>query len=341
MREEEIRACFRFLDQHDFQLTGRLPLVASRCWHFTREYSAWGRFRRGSSNIHEVGFPKLYCRSQPSYVRRLFRCLTLGHPDEGLAQEPLLRPLFEGQQDPRPRWTVVARFGRYILRSNPGLESSDFVYLGDDTLHLMDVTRTLLAERQEERVSLLDLCCGSGGISLTLPDFPGRVVGIDLNHRAVELARLAAAAQGLKNYHYRIRSATEPLNEKFHLVVGNPPTLNPALTGRDVFHATGDEKLFREVLQAVFGALLPEGEAYLTVFSTGRGLEDSSYKVLQEIVPLERSLRYKVRREFPLEGDAVLRHCGCRIGPEGHTERIFQPLAKRGWTLPFLSARQP
>jgi methylase of polypeptide subunit release factors len=96
----------------------------------------------------------------------------------------------------------------------------------------------------------LDLCCGSGIQALAAARHAERVVGTDLNPRALRLAVLSAGLSGLDNVEWRAGDLFAPIGqERFELVVSNPPfVISPEkdLTYRDGGRS-GDE-LSREVV---------------------------------------------------------------------------------------------
>ena len=109
--------------------------------------------------------------------------------------------------------------------------------------------------------SALDLCAGSGVQALIAAAHCERVIGTDLNPRALALAELGAALNGIENIEWRQGDLFGPVgSERFELVVANPPfVLSPAreLTFRDSGRR-GDE-LSRDVVAGVAGALAEGG----------------------------------------------------------------------------------
>ena len=336
---EELRNAFRYLDELDFPRTGRLPLVAARQWKPSWEKEAWRRFKNGLANIHEVAWPRVYLAREEAKVRRLFLALTLGRADKELARRPELACFYAGGAGVGvPEWTIVHRYGRYILRSHPASSGQDWVYFGDDTLFLMSRSRELL-KLLPDSCRVLDLCCGGGGVGLGLPDFEGELLGIDLNSPAVELAAGTARAQGLANYEYRCCDALEGLEGEFELIFGNPPTLSPSLTGRDVFHATGTDDVLPELLEKVLVSLKPTGRAVLTFFCELSGGRDLQWERLKTLLEGRRGCHCYVRREYPLGEGRFLRHSALELNPEGDPQ-LFEPLKSRGIQLPAVRSRQ-
>lgn len=337
---EELRRAFRCLDDLNFPRTGRLPLVAARQWKPSWEKEAWRRFKSGLANIHEVAWPSFYLSREEREVRRVFLALTLGRVDDDLAQKSELACFYkDGARSGVPEWTLVHRYGRYVLRSHPSSSGEDWVYFGDDTLFLMNRGRELLA-LLPDRYRVLDLCCGGGGVGLGLPDFEGELLGVDLNSVAVELAERVAAAQDLTNYSYQCCDALAGLEGKFDLILGNPPTLSPALTGRDVFHATGSEDVLPELLEKVLGALKPSGRAVFTFFSELSDGCDLQWDRLKKLLDGRRGGHCYVRREYSLGVGRFLRHSALELKPVGENELVFEPLKSRGLQLPAVKSRQ-
>lgn len=339
---EALSSIFSYLDKAAFHRTQRLPLVAARQWSWVWEREAWKRFVEGKPNLGEVAWPALYWSMVARRERELFRRLTLGRPDPKWRRPAELSPLFpEGDS---PRFCVISRFGRFILRHHPAHSGDDFVYFGDDTLHLMEHSRRLLQSLQQqvnEPLRCLDLCCGGGGVGLALPDFEGELLGIDLNPLAVELAQKTAQAQELFNYSYQCQDVAGGLPGSFHLIFGNPPTLSPSLTGKDVFHATGTWEAFEHLLGLVLKSLLPEGRGVFTLFSEWAAGRDEAWESLRGLLAGKRGFTYTVRREFPLGSGRSLRHCVVELLPESQPEYAFVDLPGGCYLLPGHTWRKP
>jgi SAM-dependent methyltransferase len=336
---DDLSEAFRHLTSLGFAATERIPLVAARQWRPSWERQAFRRFLRRMSNVDEVGLPGFYLAMESHRTRRLYRALTLGRADPELAASDELKPLYQGGQEARPFWTVVHRFGRFVVRSHPSSEGRDWVYFGDDTLFLMRRSRELMALLNGPR-NCLDLCCGGGGVGLALPPFQGELLGVDLNGTAIELAQGVARAQGLENYHYRCTDAAEGLTGQFDLIFGNPPTLSPALTGRDVFHATGNENVLPELLEHVLPSLTDRGMALFTFFSQVEGDRDEQWERLGKLLKGRRGFKCYARREYPLGSGKRLRHSALELMPRGTDDAVFEPLDFSGIQLPGVAWRK-
>lgn len=89
--------------------------------------------------------------------------------------------------------------------------------------------------------SALDLGTGCGVQALHLADHAERVVATDVNPRALAMARLTAALNGIE-VDVRAGSLYEPTPERFDLIVTNPPfVVSPPDGARLVYRETGFE----------------------------------------------------------------------------------------------------
>ena len=101
----------------------------------------------------------------------------------------------------------------------PGEPFPDYVMPpGGDSIGLVRV-----APRTRRRATL-DVCCGAGAQALAAAEYSDRVVGVDLNPRALRFARFNAAANGIECASFVHGDAYAPLTgERFDAIVANPP----------------------------------------------------------------------------------------------------------------------
>jgi release factor glutamine methyltransferase len=152
--------------------------------------------------------PRAYLHAWPD------RDLTL--PQAGL-YERLLRRRFAGE--PIAYITGVREFWSMPLRINP------HVLIPRPDTELL-VERALERLPADEDTRLLDLGAGSGAVALAIARERPRcqVVGVDISHFALEVARLNTSIQKLGNVEFRESNWFDAVRgEKFHVVVGNPP----------------------------------------------------------------------------------------------------------------------
>lgn len=173
------------------------------------------------------------------------------------------------------RTLVVELAGREVsVVTAPGVFSPDHVDLG---------TRVLLREVPEppEAGQLLDLGCGWGPLALTmaLRSPAARVWAVDVNERALDLARGNARRLGLGNVTAALPDDV-PDDVRFAAIWSNPPIR----VGKDALH---------DLLRRWLPRLSPEGEAWLVV---GRNLgADPLHRWLADElhVPVERAASAK------------------------------------------------
>ena len=336
-----LKQAFSWLDEVGYSETSCWPLFAARCWSWRQELRAWQRFRDGQCNVEEVAVPRWYWQRQPSDHFSLFQGLSLGRPPKGW---PLPQPLREiAGPSGDPNWRVVPRFGRYILASLPHHPGDDYVYFGDDTLYLMQSGRALIERLSPDgQLSVLDLCCGGGGVGLGLPKFEGSLLGVDINPQAIALARSAAEAQGLTNYSYHLGSVEDVLNRKYDLIIGNPPSLPSELGGQSTVYATGSSAQWIAWLEKLLTCLSPTGRALLTVFSLADGPLEASRDPLRSTLSetIRRGYRYLVRRQFPMPQGRWLRHVSLEIKPLSEESQEQFVLSAESFQLPGLAWRR-
>lgn len=107
----------------------------------------------------------------------------------------------------------------YILGDRPEQTADNVMGVGTTTALLAR------ASYPDQRVeSALDLGCGGGVLALLLARAADRVVGADLNARAIEMARVNAMLNGITNAEFRVGDWFSPVaGERFDLIVSQPP----------------------------------------------------------------------------------------------------------------------
>jgi methylase of polypeptide subunit release factors len=104
----------------------------------------------------------------------------------------------------------------------------------------------------------LDLGTGAGTHALLAARHAARVVGTDLNPRALELAELNARLNGVANVEWRQGDLAEPVRgEAFDLVVANPPYV--VTPGRDLLYRDGGGDAISQAFVTAAAAHLREG----------------------------------------------------------------------------------
>ncbi len=147
----------------------------------------------------------------------------------------------------------------------PGLDGADIRVGADHVLGISSASTSLAQLTVREPVGrALDLGTGSGVQALHLAEHADHVVATDVNERALAMARLNAALNGV-SIDDRAGSLYEPVaGEQFDLIVTNPPfVVSPATGERLVYRDSGlpGDEMVRRVVTGAAGHLLPGGRA--------------------------------------------------------------------------------
>ena len=131
--------------------------------------------------------------------------------------------------------------------------------IGGGTRILAGLTVRHLVERA------LDLCTGSGSLALLAARHADCVVGVDLNRRALRLARVNAALNGIAGVEWRQGDLFEPVgDEPYDLVMANPPFI--VSPGREFLFRDGGgegDALSRSVVAGAAARLRAGGFGYV------------------------------------------------------------------------------
>ena len=187
------------------------------------------------SEARRVDLP-LYLRrlAAPTPLNALVKLFALHVPVPEAEVRPALAPLALEEAEPlgivarapgevRPRVGLVVMDGLVLARDRP---TEGAAALQDDHVVGLNPPAILLARltvRTRVR-TVLDLGCGGGVQALLAARHADRVVGVDLNPRAVAFARFNARLNGVTNAEFRPGDLFDPVRgERFDLLVCNPP----------------------------------------------------------------------------------------------------------------------
>lgn len=129
------------------------------------------------------------------------------------------------------------------------------------------------SSRRSKTSSGLDLGCGAGAVALWLSRFTDRVVGTDINPRALAFVNINAALNNIANVEVRLGNLFEPVaTDLFDLIVSQPPCI-PAAAGLDpatyLFGGPAGQEIILEVLSQIPMHLTRGGRA-MVVFEEPR-----------------------------------------------------------------------
>ncbi|MED1781117.1 class I SAM-dependent methyltransferase [Brevibacillus fortis] len=175
----------------------------------------------------------------------------------------------------------------FMLRGNELRFITDAGVFSRDRI---DFGSVLLIENMEidSHARVLDVGCGYGPMGLTAARLAehGRVTMIDVNERAVNLARRNAEANGIKNVEVRVSDVYSGVQgEQFDVILTNPPIR----AGKEIVH-----RIFAEGYD-----LLVDGGEMWVVIQKKQGAP-SALKKLQgmyrEVIEVDREKGYHIFR---------------------------------------------
>ncbi|MGG4492133.1 class I SAM-dependent methyltransferase [Metabacillus idriensis] len=182
----------------------------------------------------------------------------------------------------RKSWTFTLRGSSFHFQSDRGVFSKNEVDFGS---RLLIETFTL----PDQKGDLLDVGCGYGPIGISLAkEFKDLTVDmIDVNERAVELAKVNAEANDVKNVHIIASNLFENVDpsKKYAAVLTNPPIR----AGKKVVH---------EIFEKSFESLLPGGELWV-VIQKKQGAPSAIAKMdemFKEVVTVKKDKGYYIIR---------------------------------------------
>lgn len=113
------------------------------------------------------------------------------------------------------------------------------------------------------RRAALDLCCGAGAQALAAAAYSARVVGVDLNPRALRFARVNAAANRIEHATFVTSDCYDALEDgRFDAILSNPPFVPwPAESASLLFRGGGPrgEDVLSRILAGAVEQLEPRG----------------------------------------------------------------------------------
>ncbi len=114
-----------------------------------------------------------------------------------------------------------------FLHSAYPTNEADAVFFGPDTYRFADALRDHLRLSQAEIRRCVDIGCGAGagGILAALARPHCETVFVDINDKALRLARANARAAGAKNVRFLRSDLLEAVPGRFDLIIANPPYL--------------------------------------------------------------------------------------------------------------------
>jgi methylase of polypeptide subunit release factors len=163
---------------------------------------------------------------------------------------------------------VVGAFVMQLL-ADLYVVSDDLRMGGDVAMGAAPSTKSLAAAvRPVGRAGrALDLGCGAGTLALAMAQKCDRVVATDINARAVQLARMNAALNGLGNVDCRVGDLFAPVaDETFDLIACQPPFVasdESAGSTAFLFGGPRGDEFTMKVIEGIVARLAPGGSAFV------------------------------------------------------------------------------
>lgn len=143
----------------------------------------------------------------------------------------------------------------------------------EDSLLLVDVVENFLRKNKVKRI--LDVGTGTGIQALVASGFCKDVLAVDVNSRAIELAKRNAKLNNIKNIRFEVSDLFESVKGKFDLIIFNPPYLpvDDSIKGSEQWSCGENLELLKRFATDVKKHLKKDG-TILIVISSLTGLEE-------------------------------------------------------------------
>jgi release factor glutamine methyltransferase len=154
------------------------------------------------------------------------------------------------------------------------LETSDDVYVPAEDSEL-------LANHVRASGHVLDIGTGSGIQALAAAKGAERVLGIDVNPKAVELATRNAKSNGITNAEFRLSDMFSNVEGRFDTVIFNPPYLPVSEVG-DLERSWSGGRMGRELIDRFIGVVKEHLNPGATIYLLVSSLNEPEH-VIQEL----------------------------------------------------------
>ena len=194
-------------------------------------------------------------------------------------------------------------------------DDANAVFFGPDSYRFVSAFQHFIDLSFKPVYRAIDIGCGAGPgaitAALTLPE--ADVLGVDINRRALRLAKVNAILAGAHNARFLYSDVLDAVEGQFDLIMANPPYLNDAK--QRAYRNGGGQfgtALSLAIVKSALRHLTPDGTLLLY---TGAAIVEGV-------------------DTFRMEADAVLRDKGFRydyreIDPDVFGEELIQPAYER------------
>ena len=266
-------------------------------------------YKEGARRLKDCGVreAELDARLLLEYVCKTDRNTLLAHPERAVSEEERDKFLAliarREKREPLQYITGEREFMGLNFETSP------------ETLIPRQDTECLVEEAMKELhdgMEILDLCCGTGCILLSLLNYSNdcKGFGVDINEQAVDLARKNAQNLGIEA-RFAVSDLFEAVNGKYDLITSNPPyiptqvieTLDPEVKSYEPMAALdgGEDGLtFYRIIVAEAKDYLKRGGMIFFEIGYDQGeavsklLTESGYKyveVIKDLAGLDRVVK--------------------------------------------------
>ncbi|MCT1657705.1 methyltransferase [Brevibacterium luteolum] len=174
----------------------------------------------------------------------------------------------DGSEDQVRAALTIATFDGLLIAADWGTLTRDEPLAGDHVLGLGGAGRTLAAITPRMPVELsCDIGTGCGIQALLLAAHSQRVIATDISTRALAIAELNAALNGIESIEFRAGDMLTPIDEPVDLLVANPPfVITPQGETQTFEYRDGGQPgnaIMAGLIAGIPGRLRPDGNAVL------------------------------------------------------------------------------
>lgn len=144
-------------------------------------------------------------------------------------------------------FNTMIRNNKYVFQTSSGVFSKDYLDFGSRVL-----IETVIIEENDKEI--LDLGCGYGpvGIVFAKENPTKNITMIDINKRAVELAKINAELNSVFNVNIINNYLLNDINKTFNVIITNPPI------------RAGKQTVF-ELYEQAYKSLVKSGKMYVVI----------------------------------------------------------------------------
>jgi len=173
------------------------------------------------------------------------------------------------------------------------------------------IDRIILAAKKQlvskKKLRILDLCTGAGAYVLYLAAYLGdrvdKLIGIDINQRAVDFATFNKKLNGLENIDIANGDLFDVLDKsiRFDLIIANPPYVPTPPSKEKAYHEWGragiyGTKIVERIINGFSDFIARDGRLQMLVYSLGNSNDKHMDLIERVITPLKKNNAFSVSK---------------------------------------------